>query len=248
MTAPGWYEHATPIPVKGYWTGNKGRKAAVLHRVVGSAASCIAEFKKGQKSAHACIDTDGTVYQFVSIFDSAWANGLSYNGDGSWTSPEGSRVHPSWPGIQPPINPNWVTISTEHAGKPNDPWTPRMVDASIAWHRWVAQQTGLVYVPHQTLIGHYEISPVDRAHCPGPTAPFETIARGANGHARYLCLWPATVRQGPGRTFPIVMTLTSGTRFDGDKVVEGQDVAGDPRWVHRVDQLGFVHMSALVVV
>lgn len=57
------------------------------------------------------------------------------------------------------------------------------------------------------------------------------------------------VRQGPSRDFPIALNgtaiLSKGDRFAVDTVVVGQNVGGIDRWVHRVDQLGFVHLGAL---
>lgn len=58
----------------------------------------------------------------------------------------------------------------------------------------------------------------------------------------------ATIRQGPATTFPVAGELPAGTVFDVDKVLKGQVVGGDARWMHRADGWGFVHGSAVEAV
>jgi hypothetical protein len=61
----------------------------------------------------------------------------------------------------------------------------------------------------------------------------------------------ATVRQGPGRTFPIAGSFRPGTTFYMDKIVPGERVLDDARWAHMARiadvqaDLGFIHLSAL---
>jgi hypothetical protein len=59
----------------------------------------------------------------------------------------------------------------------------------------------------------------------------------------------ATVREGPGRTF---VGALDGTAFMwpsdlliADKLVVGERIGGEDRWAHRMDGLGFVHVSLL---
>jgi hypothetical protein len=178
--ATGWCPFAERITgITGFWIGNEGRKAVVMHVVAGSYRSCIQTFQGGKKSAHFVIAKDGRIAQFVSINDSAWANGLSYIGN-RWMSPEQHWVSPSWADLAPPTNPNLVTISVEHEGQSSDPWTDAMFDANTRLLQWIGGETGLVYVPTRTLIGHNELSPVDRPNCPGPHCDFTRTAVAAN--------------------------------------------------------------------
>lgn len=55
----------------------------------------------------------------------------------------------------------------------------------------------------------------------------------------------ANVRQGPATTFPIAGVMHRGDSLIADKLLDGQPIGGDPRWAHRMDGLGFVHMSLL---
>lgn len=91
--------------------------------------------------------------------------------------------------------------------------------------------------------------------CPGPflLARLVNWQRGitqARGRFR-VTHWAANVREGPGTGFPVALhgtaVLPPGHVFDADAIVSGTVHDGDPRWVHRADDLGFVHMSLLEV-
>lgn len=57
----------------------------------------------------------------------------------------------------------------------------------------------------------------------------------------------ARIRTGPGRNFPVALDglarMWPGDLLDADKVVEGEAIGDEKRWVHRRDGLGYVHMS-----
>ena len=61
----------------------------------------------------------------------------------------------------------------------------------------------------------------------------------------------ARTRQGPSTRFPVAVVATGTTRlvqddvFAGDAIVTGETINGDPRWVHRADNIGFVSMALL---
>ena len=182
----GWCPFAIrrPIADANYDVGRSGQavRAVVLHiaektlrqvaQTVGNAASL--------SSAHFAIGKDGTIEQYVSIRDTALANGLRPAGN-SWFTRSNKPVSPSWPDIVAGVNPNVYTISIEHEGFPADPWTQPMAEANNRLLQWIAAQTGLTYLPHHTLIGHSEIDPIDKPNCPGPQADLERIAFEANG-------------------------------------------------------------------
>jgi N-acetyl-anhydromuramyl-L-alanine amidase AmpD len=249
----GWMPGAVRVPSPNFWVGNHSRRAACLHVVQGSFRSALSEFQSSrtQKSAHFTIAKSGAIAQHVSIHDSAWANGLEWV-SGRWRSPEGHWVTPSWPDLVPGVNPNRYTISIEHEGYYWEAWTAAMMGANTRVLRYIASEAGLFYVPHRTLIGHYEISPIDRAFCPGPHVDYVAIAAAANGQLRFrVAVDTALVRQGPGQQFPVALDGTAkihlGDILIADGITAGTPPAGstDPRWVHRADGVGFVHISLL---
>ncbi len=189
----GWCPFAIrrPITSDNYDSGRSGHQvtAVVLHIAAGPLRAVFPTFNNpsGNASAHFCVGKDGTIEQYVSIDDTAYAVGMRYS-NGQWFNPRGLPANPTWQDIIPPYNPNLYTISIEHEGQPEDQWTAQMYDANNRLLQWIAAELGqsqapsapLEYVPHRTLIGHYEIDPVDRPHCPGPNVDYERIAADAN--------------------------------------------------------------------
>lgn len=195
-TLGGWYPSADPIaiPAANFAHGYASREAVVLHIIVGTQASARQKFQTptSETSAHFSISKTGHVEQYVSVLDTAYANGLRWDG-AHWIDPEkiilgvGGKPAPSWAKLKPPTNPNWQTISIEHEGQPADIPTVAMESARIALLRWLGQQfpTLRLYAPRITLIGHSEISPVSRPNCPGPHVDFAQVAAAASGHGVY---------------------------------------------------------------
>ena len=185
-TTSGWCPFVTkrPITTNNYDVGRSGQKvkAVVLHIAAGSMMGIFPTFNDPNRlaSAHFAVAKNGTIEQYVSIDDTAYGVGMRFK-DGNWYNPRGKLAKPTWPGLQPPLNPNLYTISVEHEGQPEDQWTPQMYDANNRLLQWIAKQCSLSYVPRQTLIGHFEIDPVDRPNCPGPNVHWDQIAADANG-------------------------------------------------------------------
>ena len=189
--ANGWCPFATqrPITTHNYDVGRSGHAvtAVVLHIAAGPMTAVFPTFNNpgGLASAHFCVGKDGRLEQYVSINDTAYAVGMRYS-NGRWFNPRGIACNPSWQGLQPPYNPNLYTISVEHEGQPEDQWTSPMYDANNRLLQWLARQLSAVqsqpfqYVVHQSLIGHSEIDPIDRPHCPGPNVEWARIAADAN--------------------------------------------------------------------
>ncbi len=186
-----WCPFATrrPITTNNYDVGRSGHPvtAVVLHIAAGPMTAVFPTFNNpsGLASAHFCIGKAGQLEQYVSINDTAYAVGMRYS-NGRWFNPRGIASNPSWQGLQPPYNPNMYTISIEHEGQPEDQWTPQMYDTNNKLLQWLAQQLSQAqgksfrYIVHQTLIGHYEIDPIDRPNCPGPNVEWDRIAADAN--------------------------------------------------------------------
>jgi N-acetylmuramoyl-L-alanine amidase len=59
----------------------------------------------------------------------------------------------------------------------------------------------------------------------------------------------ARTREGPSTRFQVALEgealLHRGDVFAGDEIVQGEHVSGNPDWVHRADQIGFVSMALL---
>lgn len=197
----GWYPNAVkrPLANHNYWDGHQPRKAVVLHIAEGPLSAIYPTFNdpNTQASTHFAIGKDGTVEQYVSINDSAWGNGDINN--------------PSWSGLTGD-NPNLYTISIEHEGDYHDNWTTAMLNSQVALLQWIAQKLTtangpFIYVPHQTLIGHYEIDSVNRINCPGPNVNYTLLANLANTNL------PPAVQ--------ITVTLTTSgynVRWDADHI------------------------------
>lgn len=182
MTSPlDWCPFATPRPIvkENFSVGRDGQKvrAVVLHIAAGPMSAVFPTFNNPARkaSAHFCIGKDGTIEQYVSVNDTAYANGLAWK-DGQWYNPAGKVVQPTWQDLVPKVNPNLYTISIEHEGYPADKWTEAMYGANNRLLLWLAEQFDLMYVPRRTLIGHYEIDPLDKAQCPGPNVEYARMA------------------------------------------------------------------------
>lgn len=160
-----------PIVSDNFTVGRSGQKvkALVLHIAAGPLTAVFPTFNNParQASAHFCIGKDGTLEQYVSVNDTAYANGLSWVNN-QWQNARGKIVQPTWQDIVARTNPNLYTVSIEHEGHADEVWTNEMYDANNRLLAWLAEQFALALIPHRTLIGHYEIDPVDKPNCPGP--------------------------------------------------------------------------------
>ncbi len=184
-TKTGWCPFAKKRPIieNNFDYGRSGQKAkaVVMHIAAGRMAAVFPTFNDTNRpaSAHFCVGKDGAIEQYLSMDDTAYANGLRYK-DNQWFTGGGKAVKPSWTGLVPNVNPNLYTISIEHDGQPEDKWTPEMYAANNRLLQWIAKQTGFKYIVHDTLIGHHELNPIDRPNCPGPNVEWERMANDAN--------------------------------------------------------------------
>jgi N-acetylmuramoyl-L-alanine amidase-like protein len=185
-TPSGWCPFAIRQPTPNFWRGHVDRAAVVAHVTDAGWASVVSWFKNpaSERSAHFQVRKDGTIDQFVSTDDSAWANGASYNGQ-TWVDPQGHLIRPTWPLLTPPTNPNRRTISVEHEGRPSEPWTAAQRTADTKLDRWLASQYPSLapFVAGRTLIRHADISPVSKPNCPGKLVDLNERAAAANGES-----------------------------------------------------------------
>jgi len=183
MSNDGLCPFAEQQPSPHFSAGNNGRAAVVLHIAQGGFQSSIDFLKGVGLSSHFIVAKDGRIVQMVSVNDTAFANGLNFH-NGKWFTPEKTPrlivPQPSWSGLIPGRNPNFYTISIEHEGFTTEKRTAAMQAADVRLLAWIADQFQLVYTPHKTLIGHFEIDPMRKSFCPGSKMDFEAIAQAAN--------------------------------------------------------------------
>jgi N-acetyl-anhydromuramyl-L-alanine amidase AmpD len=150
--------------------------AIVCHIAEGTLGSVDSWFNNPQSGASTnfCIGPAGEIHQYVELDKAPHANGRIEDGATWW----GITKYPG-------VNPNYLTISIETAGKhPNmgagQYYTPTdaQVQAYIHLIAWLCWETAIP-CDRDHIIGHFEISPKSRAYCPGPHFPFDTIIAGA---------------------------------------------------------------------
>jgi N-acetyl-anhydromuramyl-L-alanine amidase AmpD len=248
--------NAVAIPASNFAVGCVTRKAVVLHIVEGSAGSALSEFTREgkQKSAHFVVSKTGQIWQCVSVLDTAFANGLSWNtGQKCWIDPEGHLLKapnptPPWQGLTPPTNPNWQTISIEREGHYQDVPT-EVQDAAVVRILQFIHQSFPTLIPSyafmQSLIGHCHIGPKHRANCPGPHVDYARLAAAANEYSAPPR--PSTKRYRVRRVM-ISQKLEGGAPYAGE-LAPGEEVVAD-KWytnnrIHLADGRGFVSLADL---
>lgn len=244
MIAQPWCPFAERAESPNFTPGRADVRAAVLHITDGSFASSYAWLRnpKSRVSSHFLVARDGRTVQFVALTDTAWANGLAWDAALTrWRNARNRLVTPRWPLLTPPVSPNRQTISIEHEGSPHTPWTAAQRAASVRLLRYIADVTGLVYVPGQTLIRHADLDTVDKANCPGPLVDLVAIGAAANIRTApaptpaptrpYVVIaGPARVRVGPTTKAHQLRSLKIGTPVDVTRIVSGLSIAGDDGW------------------
>jgi N-acetyl-anhydromuramyl-L-alanine amidase AmpD len=224
VTPKGWMPGATQvaIPASNFAVGCSARKAVVLHISEGTALSAISWFENtvSEVSAHFIVTDTGHILQCVSVLDTAYGNGLSWNvAQQCWVDPKKHYLKapnpaPAWTGLTPPINPNRQTISIEREGHYRDIPTAAENAAVVRILQYVHEQFPTMlptWAFMQTLIGHCHLSPIERANCPGPHVDFAALAAAANA--------------------PPPPAITKRYRVRGLPVYERSDRTG-PLWGH----------------
>lgn len=251
-TPGGWYPVAIRRSTPNFWNGHADRAAAVDHVTDAGWASVISWFKNpaSERSAHFQVRKSGIVDQFVSIEDSAWANGASWNGQ-TWIDPQGHAIDPAWPAMDAShVNPNRRTISIEHEGDPHTPWTAEQTEADTRLLRWLAAQFPALapYVAGLSLIRHADISPISKPNCPGPLVNLSERAQAANGTpppppiGMYRALAPMWISETPGPRGPIA--LGGAAIVQAGDILDIDEVRADG-YAHLRSAVGFVPIGGL---
>lgn len=151
---------------KFFWANANKPTHIIIHGTAGgSSAKGIGDYYRSleasgerQSSVHFCIGVTGEVYQFVSVKDAAWGNGVVSAGHAPW-----------WHD-----NPNNYTISIEHCKPATDnssPITDAQKASSFALVKFLCGEHGIPARAADATGGvapHSSIDPVNRARCPGP--------------------------------------------------------------------------------
>lgn len=242
----GWFPGATPKPNRvAYWHGNTGFGALVMH-IAGDNSRKDGDLylaSTTDKSAHLFVNKDGSAKQYVSVYDSAWANGITPASNGTWVSPEGHTVKPRWAGLRAGQNPNHYTVSMEHQGNPGDAWTLPMFATTVAIMRWLAPLRGVAWwVAGLNLIGHSDLSPIDRPNCPGPNCNLPALALAANAR-RMVAITDVPVYEVPEVNPRRVALHGAALLRAGTECMI--DMGYSNGMLHLADGLGFVEGSKL---
>lgn len=156
------------MPCTNFWANRNGMHARwlIVHGTAGgsSAQGVANDFIHSQgssspKSTHYIIGQDGTVVQCVQEKDAAWGNGIPEHGCDVW-----------W---DTGINPNLTTISIEHVK--NDTTngialTDAQRNASFNLIKDICARNNIPMHKADSnggITGHFSISPLSRARCPG---------------------------------------------------------------------------------
>lgn len=237
------------VPEASFSIGHRDRKAVCLHLTLGNATSVRSEFQSPikRKSAHFLVLQSGVIWQFVSVLDTAYANGLSWSASPKcWVDPEGNKLlpphQPTWPGLVVPINPNFQTVSIERELLSTAELPSAAQDAAVVRVlQYVQSQFPSFissWVPLVSLIGHCHLSPIERANCPGPLCDYAALATAAN-------LAPHTWRL---KGLPIYQRQDlTGTvaGFISDNGPHAIDVLYPNRAGHLMSGDGFIDMNAM---
>lgn len=154
-----------------FWVGRHSETvvAIVDHIMQGTMESSDGWFKNtnSQVSAHFGVAKDGRIWQWVSLSDAAWANGIPESPDMSipWLA---EAVNNGW-------NPNNRTVSIEHEGNTGEAMPEAQYQATLALHRWLMSQFPAITADRQHVIGHYQIMRYQRANCPGTGFPWARL-------------------------------------------------------------------------
>lgn len=124
---------------------------------------------------------DGRVTQLVSIEDTAWCNGTS--SDPAQTTYSGKSTLKNVRDRK--TNANLYTVSIEHEGvwgTTKGKLTVKQLGATIDLIAWIRSEVKCVYnvvipLDREHIVGHYQISPINKPNCPGALFQFDSIIK-----------------------------------------------------------------------
>ena len=137
--------------------------------------------RSSEVSYHFLISRTGEIVQFVDIRNWAYANGTNNSGGNLDNSRSTLALVRSRR-----VNANWYTVSIAFADMPSGNPSKEQLAAAAWLMRHVNSELQRIYgssipIRRDRVVGHGEITPVTRAHCPGKAFPFDELIRLANG-------------------------------------------------------------------
>jgi len=170
----------TPDTICDHLTGNTTQSAinTVMNRANGVSYHFIiagADF-----SGHGIVPAykDGDIFQFVSIEDTAWANGTNNTAGDNRNNAFSTLAHVR----DRRMNANLYTISIGFGDMNLNGWqpTPKQIESAAWLKRHIRDEIQRIYGAEMALtrdfiVGHDEITPLHRPNCPGRNFPWGTI-------------------------------------------------------------------------
>jgi N-acetylmuramoyl-L-alanine amidase len=221
-------------------------EALVIHLIDGPQKSADATFLnpnlEKRVSAHYSISQKGVIHQYVDEADTAFHCGIIEK--------------PTWPGLRrgpdgKAINPNFYTIGIEHEGRPDDPWSEAMYQASVDLILDITtRHPKLLPLTRRNVIRHREIR-ADKS-CPGRQADLSRLIREAGGVVSsapdvFRARSQVNVRRGqPSTQAEIVRVIPVGELVNVKESVVGETVSGIATWYKNMDD-DFVWAGALAL-
>jgi N-acetyl-anhydromuramyl-L-alanine amidase AmpD len=160
----------------------------VCHQTAGTKLSSALNWfmnKLSFTSANFLVDLDGTIIQCVPIPDGAWCNGNKIKDSESNASNYYKKsLNPIVRSRK--INANKYTVSIEFVHKGQGNITEAQKVAGLWLMKYIRSELKRIYnydyiADELHLIGHNQISPVNKAGCPGKLFPFKYFLDGLNG-------------------------------------------------------------------
>lgn len=156
----------------------------VCHIAEGTYLGTIAWMQnpKSRVSSHFVVAQDGRVAQMVDLRDTAWCNGTSTNpADSTYYGYATARLVK-----ERKTNANYFTISIENEGfysRTRGELTPAQLAAEIELIAFIIAEVKRIWgvqipVDRDHIIGHYEVTPKTKPHCPGERFQWDAVISG----------------------------------------------------------------------
>jgi len=133
-------------------------------------------------SSHFIVGQDGRIAQMVDLKDTAWCNGTSTNpNDSTYYGYATAKLV-----RERKTNANYYTISIENEGfyaKTRGELTPKQLEAEIDLIAYIITEVKRIWgvtipVDRNHIIGHYEVTPKTKPHCPGEKFQWNAVISG----------------------------------------------------------------------
>lgn len=148
------------VPSSNYSVGRSGEipMAIVNHIMDGYKWGTKATFQNpaNRVSTHFAVHWDGSIWQYVRVQDTAYGNGIIEDWDLSKPALAYCAKHK--------LNPNTVTISIEHEGRPGQIFPEAQIVSSLKLNAYLKATYG---IQDANIFGHNSIEKYSRANCPG---------------------------------------------------------------------------------